>query len=116
MCCSCAQQEDAPDFKVQFGKVARKSKFVSETMTIWGGSLVKGEDGFNWHPAKHHEISDRTVEWEDGEVQRFTHLERPQVYIDNGEPITLLCAADTLDESRVRHAFNIQVPLKISID
>jgi hypothetical protein len=38
-------QDSAPDLKIEFGKVARKSKFVSDTMSIWGGSLVKGEDG-----------------------------------------------------------------------
>lgn len=73
-------------------------------------------DGFDWQPAKHHEISERIVEWEDGEVQQFIHLERPQVYIENGKPIALLCAADTLDENKVRHSFNIQIPLKITAE
>ncbi|MDU0354746.1 glycoside hydrolase family protein [Paraglaciecola aquimarina] len=71
------------------------------------------EDGFDWHPAKHFEISKRIVEWEDGEVQQFDHLERPQVYIENGIPVALLCAADVIDENNVRHSFNIQIPLHI---
>ena len=41
------------------------------------------------------------------------HLERPQVYIEDGKPVALLCAADTLDENNVRHSFNVQIPLKI---
>jgi hypothetical protein len=71
-------------------------------------------DGIKWQPAKHHEISERIVEWEDGEVRQFAHLERPQVFIEEGEPIALLCAADTMDENRVRHSFNIQIPLKVT--
>ena len=79
-------------------------------------SLVQydSEDGFDWRPAKYHSISDRTVEWENGRVQQFTHLERPQLYIENGEPIALLCAADTIDANNVRQAFNLQIPLKIT--
>jgi hypothetical protein len=71
-------------------------------------------DGFDWKPAKHFEISKRIVEWEDGEVQQFDHLERPQVFIENGVPVALLCAADVIDENNVRHSFNIQIPLIIN--
>lgn len=49
-----------------------------------------------------------------GEVQQFDHLERPQVFIENGEPVALLCAADKRDENNVRHTFNIQIPLLIA--
>lgn len=80
-------------------------------------SLVQydSKDGFDWRPSRFHFISDRTLRWEDGRVQQFTHLERPQVYIENGKPIALLCAADTLDEKGVRQSFNIQIPLKIKV-
>lgn len=79
-------------------------------------SLVQydSEDGFDWKASKYHEISERIVQWEDGRQQQFTHLERPQVYIENGEAVALLCAADTLDDNNVRHSFNIQIPLKIT--
>lgn len=72
------------------------------------------ENGIDWKPAKHHEISDLSLVWEDGKTEKYNHLERPQVFIENGEPIALLCAADTLDKNRVRHSFNIQIPLKIT--
>ena len=79
-------------------------------------SLVQYDsvDGIDWKPARHHHISERIVKWEDGKVQQFDHLERPQVYLEDGKPIALLCAADTRDENRVRHTFNIQIPLKVS--
>ena len=40
-----AEQPMASDFKIEFGKVSRASRFESDTMSIWGGSLVKREDG-----------------------------------------------------------------------
>jgi len=73
-------------------------------------------DGIDWHPAKHHEISDRTVTWEDSTSEKFDHLERPQVIVENGVPVALLCAADRIDESKVRHSFNIQIPLIVTKD
>ena len=33
-----------------------------------------------------------------------------------GSPVTLLCAADTTDENGVRHSFNVQIPLEITIE
>jgi hypothetical protein len=72
------------------------------------------EDGIYWNKAKNFEISERIFTWENGRTQQFTHLERPQVLVENGEAIALICAADTLDENRVRHAFNVQIPLVIT--
>lgn len=71
-------------------------------------------DGIQWNQAKHFEISDRTVTFTDGKKIKFDHLERPQVFIENKEPVALLCAADTIDNKNVRHSFNIQIPLKIT--
>lgn len=72
------------------------------------------EDGIRWEKAKNFDISERIVTWENGRQQQFTHLERPQVLVENGEAIALMCAADTLDENNVRHSFNVQIPLKIT--
>ncbi|WP_460540419.1 glycoside hydrolase family protein [Echinicola sediminis] len=71
------------------------------------------EDGIKWDRAKYFEVSDRTLTWEDGTIVKYDHLERPQVFIENGQPVALLCAADTIDENNVRHSFNVQIPLKI---
>lgn len=99
----------------QEGKYRAIVKRIKETGKQRLFSLVHydSQDGINWEQAKYFEISNRIVTWEDGEIQQFTHLERPQVFIEKGEPIALLCAADTLDANKVRHSFNIQIPLKI---
>ncbi|MGB5666514.1 MAG: hypothetical protein WBM53_06685 [Maribacter sp.] len=71
------------------------------------------EDGIEWNQAKHFNISERKITWENGRVQQFTHLERPQLYIEEGVPVVLLCAADTLDANGVRQSFNLQKPITI---
>ncbi|QEG02634.1 Glycosyl hydrolases family 43 [Stieleria maiorica] len=73
-------------------------------------------DGIDWQPAKHHELSDRSITWEDGTTERFDHLERPQVLIEDGVPVALMCAADRIDENNVRHSFNLQIPLIVTKD
>ena len=71
------------------------------------------DDGFDWQKAGYHEISDRTLEGASGRSQQLQHLESPRVFDENGEPVALLCAADTRDENNVRHSFNVQIPLFI---
>ncbi|MDP4624523.1 MAG: hypothetical protein NWT08_05215 [Akkermansiaceae bacterium] len=73
-------------------------------------------DGYEWTKGKNFHVSDLKIHWEDGSVQDVTHLERPQVHLENGIPVALLCAADTTDEKGERHSFNVQIPLKITIE
>ena len=96
----------------KFRAIVKRIKHVGKVRDF---SLVHydSEDGIKWEKAKNFDISKRIVEWENGRTQQFVHLERPQVYTENGEPIALLCAADTLDANGVRESFNIQIPLKI---
>ncbi|WP_221409086.1 glycoside hydrolase family protein [Reichenbachiella versicolor] len=97
----------------KYRAIVKRIKFEGKKRLF---SLVHydSEDGINWDRAKYFEISDKTVVWEDGESQKFDHLERPQVFIENGEPVALLCAADIYDENNVRQSYNIQIPLKIT--
>jgi len=48
---------------------------------------------------------------EDGSLLKLNHLERPQLYMEKGVPVALLCAADTIDSNGVIHAWNIQMPI-----
>lgn len=72
------------------------------------------EDRIQWRKAKNFHISDRIISWEDGTTHQFDHLERPQVLMENGNPIALICAADNYDENHVRQSFNVQIPLIIT--
>lgn len=97
----------------KYRAIVKRIKFEGKKRLF---SLVQYEsmDGITWDKAKHFEVSDKTVTWEDGTTTKFDHLERPQVFLENGEPVALLCAADTIDANNIRHSFNIQIPLKIT--
>ena len=71
-------------------------------------------DGIQWEKAKNFHVSDLSIAWEDGTVQQLDHLERPQVLVEDGNPIALMCAADIYDEKNVRQSFNVQIPLKMA--
>ena len=74
----------------------------------------ESKDGIHWAEAKYGHISNIEINWEDGTYMPLKHLERPQLYIENGKPILLLCAADTIDENNVLHSFNVQIPINIT--
>lgn len=105
-----------PYFWYQEGKYRAIVKRMNDKSGKRYFTLVQYDslDGFNWRPAKYHHISDRTITWEDGRQQQLNHLERPQVFFENGKPVVLLCAADTIDKNNVRQSFNVQIPLKIT--
>ncbi|WP_316793357.1 glycoside hydrolase family protein [Pedobacter frigoris] len=71
-------------------------------------------NGLDWVQSKQAIISDKTITWVNERVQKLTHLERPQLYIENGKPVTLLCAGDTLDAKGVRQTFNVQIPISVT--
>lgn len=99
----------------KYRAIVKRIKHVNKKREF---SLVQYDsvDGFDWQPSKHHEISDRTITWDDGSNERFDHLERPQVLIEDGKPVALLCAADHIDENNVRHSLNIQIPLNVTAE
>lgn len=94
----------------KYRAIVKRMKHVNKQRLF---SLVQFDstDGYDWQPSKHYRVNERIVEWEDGETQKFDHLERPQVLLEGGKPIALLCAADTIDEHNVRHSYNIQIPM-----
>ncbi|MEH0152712.1 glycoside hydrolase family protein [Limibacter armeniacum] len=99
----------------QEGKYRAIVKYIKHEGKKRDFSLVhyESQDGIDWVKAKNFMISDRSLTWENGRTQQLDHLERPQVYIEDGKPVALLCAADSIDENNVRHAFNVQIPLTI---
>jgi len=71
-------------------------------------ALFHSLDGHRWELAKHPLVATRQVCWADKSIQEFMHLERPQLWLENGKPAVLFCAADLTRE----HSFNIHIPLK----
>lgn len=98
----------------QDGKYRAIVKDMHGAFTNAGQALVlfDSNDGFDWKLAKNPLVSKLEITWNDGTVQKVKHLERPQIYAENGKPIALYCAADTLDTKGVLHAWNVQIPIK----
>ena len=72
---SCNTKTSAPDFNIEFGKVAKHSVFDGgDSLSHWGGSVVKGKDGLyhmfysrgpkqiGWEWANYSEIAHATSE------------------------------------------------------
>jgi hypothetical protein len=74
-------------------------------------ALFESIDGLDWKLAAQPLISDTRIFWDDGTMTDVDHLERPQLYVENGIPLMLVCAADTLDENGIRQSFNVQIPV-----
>lgn len=85
-------------------------KDMNGAFTDVGKSLVLfiSKDGFNWELAEHPLVSKLKVVMENGEILQLDKLERPQIYIENGQLVALLCAA----RINAKHSFNIQIPLR----
>jgi predicted GH43/DUF377 family glycosyl hydrolase len=74
-------------------------------------ALWESADGFDWKLAEHPFVaSPSAIRWADGQAGVLNTLERPQLLLDQGVPIALLCAAsDTKDRDG---SFNLQIPLQ----
>jgi hypothetical protein len=73
-------------------------------------ALFESADGLDWRLARHPLVATLEIAWADGRRQTLDALERPQVYLENGNPLALFCAAAE-DASR-DNSFNIQIPLQ----
>ena len=73
----------------------------------------ESDNGLDWKKSEHFIVSGLNVTFEDGSIVKLSHLERPQVYLHNGEAGYILCAADSIYSNNVRQSFNLQIPLII---
>ncbi len=97
----------------QEGKYRAIVKDMHGAFTDAGRALVlfESEDGFDWQLSSPPLLSTLEIKWANGETQKVLHLERPQLYIEDGKPIALVCAADTRDSNHVLKSFNVQIPI-----
>ena len=76
-------------------------------------ALFYSENGINWLPVKEPLVSIPEIHWNNGEMTKLSHLERPQMLIENGKPVALFLAADNMnDYTKNGHTFNVHIPLK----
>ena len=77
--------------------------------------LFESEDGHDWKLADDPLVTDTTLRWADGRVEKVNRLERPQLYFEDGRPVALLAAVGVPAEaprfSDLQHTFNVRIPL-----
>ena len=69
--------------------------------------LMTSKDGMNWEKAKHYNITDKKVLLEDIIFLTPDRMERPFVYVENGQPVALCLAVKKGDDS-----YTIFIPLR----
>lgn len=73
-------------------------------------ALWQSDDGFDWRLATHPLVAMTEITWENGQKQKQNSLERPQLFLEKGQPAVLLFATDTGKERE--HSFNLRIPLR----
>lgn len=69
-------------------------------------ALFASDDGFKWELSKHPLVSTPQVNWLDHGLEKIERLERPQLWLKNGVPAVLFCAAKDGNLT-----FNVHIPL-----
>lgn len=70
----------------------------------------ESSDGFAWSMARHPFVTEPELLLADGRRLKLDALERPQLWLDRGEPVALFCAG-AYEKGRSR-SFNVAIPLK----
>lgn len=61
--------------------------------------LITSEDGMNWQKAAHYEVCKKVVPLKDGSLLKVDRMERPFVYLEEGQPRMLSVAVKKGNES-----------------
>ncbi len=91
-----------------------KGSFTKQGQSL---ALFCSENGVDWQPADTPLVSTLEVKWKDGEAVKYSHLERPQLHIENGKPSVLFLATDQIPDYRkttaegLHHSFNMHIKL-----
>lgn len=108
---SIAFPAEDPNIWCQDGVFYAILKDFHGTFTGKGRSLVLfiSKDGLHWKLPEHCFIANPEITWADGSIQKFARLERPQIFLENGRPAVLYCAA-LLDKEHSQ-SMNIHIPI-----
>jgi hypothetical protein len=98
-----------PYIWAQDGKFWAIVKDMNGSFTKAKRSLVLFEscNGFQWELAKNALVTTPQVNWKEGGLVRLEYLERPQLWLKDGVPAVLFCAA-----KKGNRTFNVHIPLK----
>ena len=75
-------------------------------------ALFESEDGFDWHLSASPIGFLRGLTLTSGERIELAYMERPQIYMENGKPHSLLCACMREEDYATHsHSFNVRIAL-----
>ncbi|MDA3799240.1 MAG: glycoside hydrolase family protein [Kiritimatiellae bacterium] len=74
-------------------------------------ALFESDDGFRWALSKYPLVTTPQVNWQERGLEKIERLERPQLWLKNGVPAVLFCAAK--DGNRT---FNVHIPLTQDVE
>lgn len=69
-------------------------------------ALFESDDGFKWTPCRSPLVTTPQINWQATGPEKIERLERPQLWLENGVPRVLFCAAKDGDRT-----FNVHIPL-----
>lgn len=75
-------------------------------------ALMRSPDGIDWEPAPRVLVGKTEYTTTSGQHVPLHALERPQIWLDRGEPAVLLCAASPDKQPGGGETYNIAIPLK----
>jgi hypothetical protein len=70
--------------------------------------LFESEHGLDWRKSDPFVLSRCQIAWEDGEVEKTHHFERPQIWRKDGKPAVLFAAVARENGEY----FNVHIPLR----
>jgi hypothetical protein len=71
-------------------------------------AFFQSEDGITWDLSTHPLVTTPEVHWEGRGPEKIERLERPQVWLNEGVPAVLFCAAKDADRT-----YNVHIPLQV---
>ncbi len=77
-----------------------------------GLALYYSKNGFDWSPCDNTFVSHCEIKWDNGEIGQVKKLERPQVLIEDGKPISLNCAVMEYINNEQK-TYIVHIPLNI---
>ena len=73
--------------------------------------LVESVDGFDWKPSRHALVTTMDLRWAGWPGHPMICIERPQLCLDQGRPVALVCASTSFYDNH-DGSFIVAIPLK----
>ncbi|HKL22119.1 MAG TPA: glycoside hydrolase family protein [Tichowtungia sp.] len=97
---------NSEDPAVWYDKQRRRYYAIYHAFGYMG--LITSTDGVDWKPAKHYKVLEKTIYKSDGTPLKAARLERPYIYLEDGEPKVMTVAV----REKSGESYSVFIPLK----